>query len=152
MEITAHESSSTRASRVRTNSFDCDASAMEAILGLSSVGERNVRLDFPHSVANTKGDAWVLSGHGNPSPPLPTTNKRSAEVHSPIDIVPTIHQDDSLRVELDKAIKRERLLRLLDQQQSWYDAQLKAASAAEQLLSLCEHHQQQWLLPNPQTL
>ena len=45
----------------------------------------------------------------------------------------------------------EQLLRLLDRQQAWYDAQQQAARAAEQLLSLCEHHQQQWLQPIPQT-
>ena len=35
-------------------------------------------------------------------------------------------------------------------QQAWYDAEQRVALAAEQLLSLCEHHQQQWLLPNQQ--
>ena len=32
-------------------------------------------------------------------------------------------------------------------QQAWYDAEQRVALAAEQLLSLCEHHQQQWLHP-----
>jgi hypothetical protein len=40
---------------------------------------------------------------------------------------------------------RERLVRLLDRQQAWYDSAQQAANAAEQLLFLCEHHQQPWL-------
>ncbi|MCY2978433.1 MAG: hypothetical protein NTU79_07185 [Planctomycetota bacterium] len=42
-------------------------------------------------------------------------------------------------------LQRERLVRLLDRQQAWYDSAQQAANAAEQLLLLCEHHQQPWL-------
>ena len=52
---------------------------------------------------------------------------------------------------VDADFKRERLLRLLDRQQAWYDAAHQAALAAERLLSLCEHHQQQWLQPIQQS-
>ena len=94
---------------------------MDSILGLRPNGNSLLRVD-------------------NAELPRPShLHQRDTQVYAPIEVV--------LSLELDPEFKRERLLRLLDQQQAWYDAEQRIALAAEQLLSLCEHHQQQWLHP-----
>ncbi len=110
--------------KFRSSSFECDSTAMDSILGLRPNGKSLLRVD-------------------NAELPRPShLRERVSQVYAPIEVV--------LSLELDAEFKRERLLRLLDRQQAWYDAEQRVALAAEQLLSLCEHHQQQWLLPNQQ--
>ena len=141
MEIVATEySSPSKASRIRNNSFECDSSAMDSILGLPSNGSSRLRVD----------DAEL--------PRPPHLHERATQVYAPIEVVLTDNsqRDDCLKpnvfsLELDHEFKRQRLLRLLDQQQAWYDAGQQAVSAAEEFLSLCEHHQQQWLQSNQPT-
>lgn len=139
MEIVKTEQA-VKASRIRNNSFECDSSAMDSILGLRPNGHSRLRVDNAE---------------------LPCSShlcKRDTQVYAPIEVVLTDNsQRDScpnpsvLSLELDPELKRQRLLRLLDQQQAWYDAEQQAVLAAEQFLSLCEHHQQQWLQSNQQT-
>lgn len=123
----------------RSSSFECDSSAMDSILGLRPNGKPLVRIDNAELLRSTH------------------LRKQGSQVYAPIEVVLRDNsQSDGcsnprvLRLEQDPEFKRERLLRLLDLQQAWYDAEQRVASAAEQLLSLCEHHQQQWLLPNQQ--
>ncbi|MCY2984861.1 MAG: hypothetical protein NTY15_14660 [Planctomycetota bacterium] len=127
--------------RSSSNSFDCDSAALDAILGLNPIGQRQWRVDSAESA------------------PKSHLGKQPAQVYVPLDVVPaaspsSVRGSKPVGPELlaDAEFKRERLVRLLDRQQAWYDAQQQAARAAEQLLSLCEHHQQQWLLPNQPTL
>ncbi len=116
------KSSPSRAT-ARSSSFDCDPSAIDALLGVVSKSGIKLRIDMPEAAAKqesreTKDSRW--------GPPCYTESRWGPPCHT------------------------DRLLRLLDRQQAWYDAQQQAARAAEQLLSLCEHHQQQWLQANPQ--
>ncbi len=125
----------TRERSSQQSSFDCDSSAMDSILGLPTNGGIKLRLDMAESrfvesrfvESRFEESRFVESRWG---PPCHTESK-------------------VLRLEADAEFKRERLLRLLAQQQAWYDAAHQAALAAQQLLSLCEHHQQQWLQPKP---
>ena len=125
-----------KAGRSRHSSFECDSTAMDAILGLRPNGNFLLRVD-------------------NAELPRPShLYNRDTQVYAPIELVlADNYQRDAcsnprvLSLEQDPEFKRERLLRLLDQQQAWYDAEQRVALAAEQLLSLCEHHQQQWLHP-----
>ncbi len=130
--VTDHRSSS--------NSFDCDSAALDAILGLTPIGKRHLRVDRAEST------------------PKSHLGKQPAQVYVPLDVVPAASTSSvsgskpvGLELLADAEFKRERLVRLLDRQQAWYDARQQAARAAEQLLSLCEHHQQQWLQPNQPT-
>ena len=140
MEVVATEQIDSKAHRIRINSFDCDSSAMDSILGLRSNCNSLLRVD--------KAEL-----------PRPShLNKRDTQVYAPIEVVLTDNaprdsclKPNVLSLELDPEFKRQRLLRLLDQQQAWYDAGQQAVSAAEQFLSLCEHHQEQWLQSNQQT-
>ena len=140
MEVVTTEQANFKSSRIRNNSFECDSSAMDSILGLRPNGSSLLRIDkaeLPHP---------------------PHLHERVTRVYAPIEVVLTDSSSrDSclernvLSLELDADFKRQRLLRLLDQQQAWYDTGQRAASAAEEFLSLCEHHQQQWLQTNQQT-
>ncbi len=127
--------------RSSSNSFDCDSAALDAILGLNPNGQCQLRVDRAESA------------------PKSHLGKQPAQVYAPLEVVPvasspSVCESSPVGLELlsDAEFKRERLARLLDRQQAWYDAHQQAARAAEQLLSLCEHHQQQWLLPNQPTL
>ncbi len=125
MEVAATEKIDSKTSRIRNNSFECDSSDIDSILGICSIGNSFLRVD-------------------NAELPRPShLVKRDAQVHAPLEVAIA---DNS-----DAEFKRQRLLRLLDHQQAWYDAEQQAVSAAEQFLSLCEHHQQQWLQSNQQT-
>ena len=126
--------------RSSSNSFDCDSAALDAILGLNPIGQRQLRVDKAESAPNSH------------------LGKQPTQIYAPLEVVPAASSSiarysNPIGLELlaDVEFKRERLVRLLDRQQAWYDAQQQAARAAEQLLSLCEHHQQQWLLPNQPT-
>ncbi len=153
MEVAFKEQDSIRTNPVRRSSFDCDSLAMDTLLGLCSfasdshalrasergtqleIGNTNVRLDGPH---------------------LDSPSRQASQIYAPLEVVPADnHSRDlvksGLSLDEDSGIRRERLFRLLAQQQSWYDAQQQAAAAAEQHLSLCEHHQQQWLHLNQQS-
>ncbi len=151
MEVIAKKHVSPRENRVRSSSFECDALAMDAILGLNAIGEKSFRLDTPQPAVTPKIEAWRSPQAIDWASPKSSTTALPAEVYAPTEIVSVESLHDPLSLETEPAMKRSRLLRLLDQQQSWYDAQQQAAFAAEQLLSLCEHHQQQWLHPNQQT-
>ena len=107
-----------------SSSFDCDPSAMDSLLGVGSKNGIKLRIDMPEAPARQESRDTKESRLGQPS-----------------------HTESRL----GQPCYTDQLLRLLDRQQAWYDAQQQAARAAEQLLSLCEHHQQQWLQPNPQT-
>ena len=134
MEVTVHEKGTLCQIRSQRSSFDCDSSTIDGILGLTSVGQAKLRLDSPHL------------------PLRPRSSIQYAQVYAPLDVVPAMRNNgESSGLETDSMQAQTRLLRLLDQQQSWYDAQQQAALAAEQLLSLCEHHQQQCLHLNLQT-
>ena len=147
------------------NTFECDALTMDALLGYNSVGEQRLRLDpAQHSSSPRLEARQNKSNHSNQydfsqyDSSSPAESKRAAEVYAPLEVVPAnsakFRIDSATKLvglHCDEELKRDRLLRLLAQQQSWYDAQQKAALAAEQLLALCEHHQQQWLQPNQQT-
>ena len=140
MEVAATEKIDSKTNHIRNNSFECDSSDIDSILGICSIGNSFLRVD-------------------NAELPRPShLVKRYAQVHAPIEVaIADNSQRDSclkpnvLSLELDAEFKRQRLLRLLDHQQAWYDAGQQAVSAAEQFLSLCEHHQQQWLQSNQQT-
>jgi hypothetical protein len=92
---------------------------------------------------------------------MPDSRRRPAchsQIYAPLEVVQRdqvsqnhVSRTKVVSLQQDAEFQRDQLLRLLDQQQAWYDAQQQAARAAEQLLSLCEHHQQQWLQPIPQT-
>ena len=107
--------------KIRSSSFECDSSDMDSILGLRPNCKSLLRVDNAE---------LPRSSH---------LRERVSQVYAPIELVMSLEQD--------LEFKRERLLRLLDRQQAWYDAEQRVALAAEQLLSLCEHHQQQWLHP-----
>ena len=151
MEVTVQAKASIAGARDYSSSFECDGSAMDSILGLDtnlgthSQGGRNLRMDSPESS----------------SVPIPNLCRSSSQVYAPIEIVlqgparsngpARCNGPDAASVptyEIDADLSRERLIRLLDRQEAWYDAEIQAASAADRLLSLCEHHQQQWLLTN----
>ena len=115
MEIAERTESANVAKRIRSSCFDCDATVIDSILGRRTLGDRKVRID-PAEPARCEG---LLPPH-----------KLNGAEHV---------------FEINASLQRVRLLRLLDRQQEWYDAGLQAAKAAEQLLLLCEHHQQLWL-------
>ena len=121
----------------RSSSFDCDPCSIDVILGRRIVGDRNLRMDSGSSVGPlTKptlrpGDSQQVDIRYATSR-LEEPQTRIVRKPAPV-------------FEIMQGLRQERLSRLLDQQQAWYDAQQKAAVAAEQLLQLCEHHQQPWL-------
>ena len=140
MEVAATERIDSKTSPIRNNSFECDSSDIDSILGICSIGNSSLRVD------NTE---LLRPSH---------LVKRDAQVHAPLEIAIADNSQRDCRLkpnvlslELDAELKRQRLLRLLDHQQAWYDAEKQAVSAAEQFLSLCEHHQEQWLQSNQQT-
>ncbi len=112
------------------SSFDCEPSAIDSILGLPKNGSAKLRLDKAESRFVEK--------------PFMESRFMESRWRPRCHIEPKV-----LSLVADADFKRERLLRLLAQQQAWYDAAQQAALAAEQFLSLCEHHQQQWLQPKP---
>ena len=117
------------------SSFDCDSSAIDSILGLPTNGGIKLRLDMAESRIV---EARLVESR--------LVKSRFIEARWR----PLCHTESKvLCLDADADFKRDRLLRLLAQQQAWYDAAQQAALAAEQLLSLCEHHQQQWLQPKP---
>ncbi len=135
MEVANTTNTSLRTNRIQS-SFDCDSAAIDSVLGLCVLGDAQLRADSAECLKPPRG--------------------RALQVYAPIEIVPKACSGRDLKApaqdlqwELGSDLKRERLFRLLDRQQAWYDADQQAASAAEQLLALCEHHQQQWL-PSPQ--
>ncbi len=138
MEVIAKEKTTRPGeSTVRSNSFECESSAMDSLLGVANNSHMKRRIDTAESLCR-------------PS--------RQPQIYAPLEVVQRdkVSPNQDLRTNFiglvqDTELKRDRLLRLLDRQQAWYDAQQEAARAAEQLLSLCEHHQQQWLQANPQT-
>ncbi len=138
MEVIAKEkTTSSSESTVRSNSFECESSAMDSLLGVANNSQMKRRIDT--------GDSRCR----------PVCH---SQIYAPLEVVQRgkVSQNQDLRTKVislckDAEFKRDQLLRLLDQQQAWYDAQQQAARAAEQILSLCEHHQQQWLQRNPQT-
>jgi hypothetical protein len=139
MEVSVRKNSATE-NRSSSNSFDCESSALDAILGLTAVGKAQLRVDEAESS------------------PKSHIGKLLPQIHAPLNVVPAASSSSfrgsnpvGLELLADAEFKRDRLVRLLDRQQAWYDAQEQAARAAEQFLSLCEHHQQQWLLPNQPT-
>ena len=115
MERATRRKSSNDEKPNRSSSFDCDSASMDSILGLKTLGDRNLRFD--------RAEPWRIQD-------LPAPLKPNCS-HTVL--------------ELDAMLRRERLVRLLDRQQAWYDSAQQAANAAEQLLLLCEHHQQPWL-------
>ena len=136
MEVTSSQKNTSKTNRSRS-SFECDSAAIDQVLGLCVLGNALLRADSAEGLVG------------------PQFTSRASQVYSPIEVVPkpNINRDiraqaSELEWELGSDLKRERLFRLLDRQQEWYDAEQQAAAAAEQLLSLCEHHQQQWL-PSP---
>lgn len=140
MEVVATEEADCRTSRLQKNSFECDSSAMDSILGIRTNGNSLLRVDSAEL------------------PRPPHLYKQDTQVYAPIEVVSADNsprdrcsKPSVLSLDLDPELKRQRLLRLLDQQQAWYDAGQQAVLAAEQFLSLCEHHQQQWLQSNPKT-
>lgn len=120
----------------QSSSFDCDPCSIDVILGRSVVGDRNLRMDSGSSAALTK-------------PTLRLSDSQRVDIRyatSGLEEPQTrIVRTPAPVFEITQGLRQERLSRLLDQQQAWYDAQQKAALAAEQLLQLCEHHQQPWL-------
>ncbi len=115
MECATRRKSSNDEKPNRSSSFDCDSASIDSILGLKTLGDRNLRID--------RAEPWRIQD-------LPAPLKPNC-AHAVL--------------ELDALLRRERLVRLLDRQQAWYDSAQQAANAAEQLLLLCEHHQQPWL-------
>lgn len=121
----------------RASSFDCDPCSIDVILGRRIVGDLNLRIDSGSSIM----------------PLTKPTLRPSSSQHVDIRYATSGLQEPQTRIvrkplpvfEITQGLRQERLSRLLDQQQAWYDAQQKAALAAEQLLQLCEHHQQPWL-------
>ena len=135
MEVASTVKNSLKTNRIQS-SFECDPAALDFVLGLCVLGTAQLRADAAECLSPPKG--------------------RVPQVYAPIETVPKTRTGrdrsesvDDVQWELGSDLKRERLFRLLDRQQAWYDAGQQAAAAAEQLLSLCEHHQQQWL-PSPQ--
>ncbi|MEQ1827698.1 MAG: hypothetical protein ABL921_17190 [Pirellula sp.] len=96
------------------SSFDCEPSAIDSILGLRTIGDKNIRFDSPDSP------------NGKTKPGL-----------GPVEPQPV--------VDVLLELRRERLLRLMAQQQALYEAEEKSAMDAEEMLQLCEHQQQLWL-------
>jgi len=137
MEVINRAKSIEKMTRIQS-SFECESAAIDTVLGLCVLGNAQLRADS----AETLKPSQLTS--------------RDSQVYAPMEVVPKVNnrhngtvQANELQWELGSDLKRERLFRLLDRQQAWYDAEHQAAAAAEQLLSLCEHHQQQWL-PSPQ--
>ena len=135
MEVASTANASLKTNRIQS-SFDCDSAAIDSVLGLCVLGDAKLRADTAECL----------------KPP----RSRALQVYAPIEIVPKPRTGcdpnapaQDLQWEMGSDLKRERLFRLLDRQQAWYDAEQQAAAAAEQLLALCEYHQQQWL-PSPQ--
>ena len=124
MEITATKAIlGDHGTDARSSSFDCDPCSIDVILGRRVVGDLNLRIDSGSS--KHVDIRYATSGLQEPQTRIV---RKSAPVF-----------------EIIQGLRQERLSRLLDQQQAWYDAQQKAALAAEQLLQLCEHHQQPWI-------
>jgi hypothetical protein len=115
MEVTCGQNSEPVYSRPVRSSFDCEFTTIDSILGLRSIGNQRLRIDVPRTT-------------------------RAAETNA-------IDSNVCARgiTEIDVAIRHERLIRLLHQQQAWYDAAQQAAESADYLLKLCEHHQQPWI-------
>ena len=92
MERATRRKSSNDEKPNRSSSFDCDSASMDSILGLKTLGERNLRFD--------RAEPWRIQD-------LPAPLKPNCS-HTVL--------------ELDAMLRRERLVRLLDRQQAWYDS------------------------------
>ncbi|XZE18453.1 hypothetical protein SH449x_003747 [Pirellulaceae bacterium SH449] len=92
--------------------------------------DRRYRIDIPIECDNASTAEYSLYGICRPirsAPALP--------------IIPTATPSESE--------KRDRLVRLLERQQEWYDARELARLRAEQYLDIIDQHQQQWLNHQP---
>ena len=144
MEIVNQAKSITKKIRVQS-SFECDSATIDIVLGRCVLGNAQLRADS----AESRKPSQLTGRHSQVYAPMEvvpkaTTLRNGADTHRKGTV-----QATDLQCELGSDLKRERLFRLLERQQACYDAEQQAAAAAEQLLSLCEHHQQQWL-PSPQ--
>jgi ribosomal protein S8E len=62
---------------------------------------------------------------------------------SPLTVLPKTEQENEVRE--SRLESHERLIRLMERQQAWYDARSLAESEAAKLLQIIDHHQSQWL-------
>jgi hypothetical protein len=139
MEVIAKEkTTNSRGPTVQSSSFECESTAMDSLLGIRNNSHIKRRIDMPESRHRPACHSQIYA-------PLEVVQRDELSLDQ-------VSRTKVISLHQDAEFKRDQLLRLLDQQQAWYDAQQQAARAAEQLLSLCEHHQQQWLQPNPQSL
>lgn len=97
------------------SSFDCDANQFDGLLGVRSLGDRNLRFD----ASDFSPDESTKDSY--PDRPLPTLAS-----------TPVPWQPD----------KQERLMRIMDQQQRLYEAELSVRKQAEEMLMLIDYQQQ----------
>jgi len=120
----------------RSSTFECEASTIDSILGRCVLGDRNLRIDA--------GGSEIPCAEQPLCSNFPKVEIRYATSGLQEPRTQIVRKKPPV-FEITKGLQQERLRRLLDQQQAWYDAAQKAALAADQLLQLCEHHQQPWL-------
>jgi len=120
----------------RSSAFECDALTIDRILGRCVLGDRNLRIDA--------GGSKSPYAEQPPCSNFPKVEIRYATSGLQEPRTQIVRKKPPV-FEITKGLQQERLRRLLDQQQAWYDAAQNAALAADQLLQLCEHHQQPWL-------
>ena len=143
MEIVDRTDSVIKSKRAQSSSFECEPAIIDSILGLKSLGHRNIRIDY-----NVFSEGLTPPQRNRPKVSFARRPTRRCTETFGHKTRPRPELSDQRNVpEIDASLQRERLLRLLDRQQAWYDAAQQAAQAAEQLLLLCEQHQQPWLLP-----
>lgn len=138
MEVSSRSfESATQQKNESAAAFDAEPREFQRWIGHShSNSDRRYRIDMPLEfdnsleLDNTTEPEYSLYGICQPIrsvPALPST--------------PTVPPTDGE--------KRDRLVRLLEKQQEWYDARELARLRAEQYLDIIDQHQQQWLNHQP---
>ena len=125
MEIKSLQPDSTsRREPVRVSSFETEPREFRKWLS-DSGSERRIRIDIPVD-SNRVQSAKSIYGVCQPIETVGSAKRNNPQV-------------------IDSSDKQQRLVRLLEKQQEWYDARQVALSRAENYLALIDQHQQLWL-------
>lgn len=131
MEISSPENESiTKRDGVRVSSFETEPREFKQWLSESTT-DRRLRIDIPIE------------------PDSLTLRKSAYGVCQPIRAVPLV--STSQPPVANCAEKIQRVVRLLERQQEWYDARELARTRAASYLELIDQHQKQWLNNQPST-
>jgi hypothetical protein len=120
---------STQRKKESASAFDAEPWEFQRWISPSH-SDRRYRIDIPFELDNTTAPKYSLYGICQPIRSVPAWPSNPTAI--PAD-----------------GEKRERLVRLLEKQQEWYDARESARLRAQRYLDIIDQHQQQWLNHQP---